>query len=315
MAKGKIVILGINGHVGHAAAEAFAAAGWQVTGFGRSNRQPVAGVEFVAGDADDVAALKAAIADADVVFNGLNLPYDKWFDGRAEAQLARVIEAMGASGKTMLFPGNVYNYAASETLLTPDTPERPERPRGEIRLRMEAMLKAAAARGAFQTIVVRAGDFFGPGSHNDYLDLLILREAAKGRVALAAHEVPHSWAYLPDLGRAFVAVAERREELAGYEAFHFAGHFVTSGEVFEAIQAVSPKMLTRVPTPWTMLSLLGLAMPLMREIVKMRYLWDNPMRLADPRLEAILGPDFGTPFDEAMGRTVARFFTESRQAA
>jgi len=315
MAKGRIVILGINGHVGHAAAGAFVAAGWQVTGFGRSNRQPVAGARFIKGDADDVAALKEAIAGADVVFNGLNLPYDKWFNGRAEAQLARVIEAMGSSGKTMLFPGNVYNYAAGEKVLAPDTPERPERPRGEIRVRMEGMLKAAAARGALQAIVLRAGDFFGPEAHNDYLDLLILREAGKGRVALADHEVPHSWAYLPDLGRAFVAVAERRAELAGYEAFHFAGHFVTSGEVFDAIQTVSPRELTRVPIPWTMLSLLGLAMPLMRELVKMRYLWDNPMRLADPRLDAMLGPDFGTPFKQAMGETAARFFAEQKQAA
>jgi len=315
MKTGSIVVLGINGHIGHAAAEAFVAAGWQVTGFGRSNRQPVAGVQFIKGDADDVAQLEAAIAAADVVFNGLNLPYDKWFNGRAEAQLARVIEAMGNTGKTMLFPGNVYNYAAHENLLTPGTPERPERPRGEIRVRMEGMLKAAAARGALQTIVLRAGDFFGPGSRDDYLDLLILREAGKGRVALAAHEVPHSWAYLPDLGRAFVALAQKRGELAGYEAFHFAGHFVTSGEVFDAIQAVSPRKLTRVPTPWTMLSLLGLALPLLRELVKMRYLWDNPMRLADPRLEAILGPDFATPFEKAMGRTAARFFLEERQAA
>jgi nucleoside-diphosphate-sugar epimerase len=311
----RIVILGINGHVGHAAAQAFADAGWQVTGFGRSNRQPIPGVAFVKGDADDVGQLEAAIADADVVFNGLNLPYDKWFDGRAEAQLARVVEAMGVSGKTMLFPGNVYNYAAREAVLTPQTPERPERPRGAIRVRMEAMLKAAAARGAFQTIVLRAGDFYGPESHNDYLELMILREAARGRVALAAHEVPHALAYLPDLARAFVALAERRGELAGYEAFHFAGHYVASGEVFAAIQAVSPRKLTRVPTPWTMLSILGLALPLVREIVKMRYLWDNPMRLSDPRLEAILGPDFGTPFDEAMGRTAARFFEDERQAA
>lgn len=315
MSNDRVLIIGINGHVGHAAAQAFVDAGWSVTGFGRSNRQPIAGVTFVRGDADDVGALKAAIAEADVVFNGLNLPYDKWFDGRAEAQLSRVIEAMGSSGKTMLFPGNVYNYAASQELVTPDAPERPERPRGQIRVRMEAMLKAAAARGAFQTIVLRAGDFFGPKSHNDWHDLLILREADKGRVALAAHEIAHSWAYLPDLGRAFVRLAEMRGNLAGYEAFHFAGHFVTAGQMFDAIQAVAPSKLERVRTPWLMLSAVGLAVPLMRELVKMRYLWDNPMRLADPRLDAILGPDFGTPFEVAVAATVEKFFEREKAAA
>jgi nucleoside-diphosphate-sugar epimerase len=313
--KDSILIIGSNGHVGHAAAKAFVDAGWQVTGFGRANRKPVAGMDFIKGDAGDVAALRAAIERVDVVFNGLNLPYDKWFGGAAEAQLAAVIDAMGASGKTILFPGNIYNYAASERRVTPALPQKPERPRGEIRVRMEAMLKAASGRGDFQTIILRAGDFFGPDSENDWHDLLILREAGKGRVALAAHETPHSWAYLPDLGRAFVKLAGMRSELAAFENFHFAGHYVPAGEMFDAIQAVASVRLKRVPTPWLMLSALGLAMPLMRELVKMRYLWDNPMQLADARLDAILGEGFATPFDAAVAATVTEFFAPARQAA
>ena len=50
----KVTILGINGHIGHHAAKAFVAAGWEVTGFGRSNKHPVPGVRFVQGDADSV---------------------------------------------------------------------------------------------------------------------------------------------------------------------------------------------------------------------------------------------------------------------
>ena len=98
MSKGIITILGINGHVGQAAAAAFVDAGWSVSGFGRRNRHPQAGVKFITGDADSVDDLRAAIAGANVVFNGLNLPYDKWFNGRAEAQLAAVIAAMGSDG-------------------------------------------------------------------------------------------------------------------------------------------------------------------------------------------------------------------------
>jgi hypothetical protein len=42
-------------------------------------------------------------------------------------------------------------------------------------------------------------------------------------------------------------------------------------------------------------------------VVKMRYLWNNPMELVDPRLEAILGPDFNTPFEVAVAATVKPF--------
>src|SRR3954467_7882386 len=54
MSKGKVTVLGINGHIGQAVAKAFVAAGWDVTGMGRSDRHHVAGVRFVAGDSDSV---------------------------------------------------------------------------------------------------------------------------------------------------------------------------------------------------------------------------------------------------------------------
>lgn len=143
MSKGKVTVLGINGHIGHNAAEQFHKAGWEVTGFGRSNRKPIPGVRFVQGDAANIADMQAAIEGADVVVQGLHLPYDKWTNGRAEAQLANVIAAMG-QGKTMMFPGTIYNYAATDRQMTPSTPQRPEAPRGAIRVRLEQMLRAAS---------------------------------------------------------------------------------------------------------------------------------------------------------------------------
>src|SRR5690606_858658 len=99
MSKGNVTILGSNGHIGHAAMLAFRGAGWSVTGFGRANRKPVDGTRFVQGDANDIGAVKKAIAEADVVVNGLHLRYDQWGNGRAEAQLQVVIDAMSGTGK------------------------------------------------------------------------------------------------------------------------------------------------------------------------------------------------------------------------
>ena len=297
-----VTVLGINGHFGRFAAEAFAKAGWKVRGMARSEKRAIPGVEFVKGDADNVADIVAAIGDSEVVVFGLNLPYDKWFGGALEAQLARVIAAMGKSGRTLLYPGSIYNYAASLRQVTPDAPEHPERPRGVLRKRCEEMLHVAAQEGDRQVLIIRAGDFYGPGV-SGWFDQGIL--ARKGRIALpSARNIGHSWAYLPDLARAFVKVAGRRDEFGAYERFHFAGNFVTSGELADAIQRISPAHLKVGAFPWELLRVIGLFNPLMREIRKMRYLWDNPMRLADDRLEAILGPDFGTPYNEALATAV-----------
>jgi len=308
----KVTILGINGHVGHHAAKAFAAAGWDVTGFGRTNRHPVPGVRFVAGDANDVAAMRAAIGESEVVVNALNLPYDQWDKGRMEALYAGVVEAMGTSGKMMLFPGNIYNYDPTHRVVTPDLEQAPPTPRGAIRVRVEQMLAAAAHRGDVQVAILRAGDFYGPESEGDWFDMAILREAAKGKAAvLGAHGVGHAWAYLPDVGRAFEALARRRTELGAFETFHFAGHFKTPEAMAAAMTAAAPVPLKVSRFPWIVLTLLGLTNPVMREVAKMGYLWQRPMELRDGRLDALLGTDFNTPFEEAVAATVAPFFIKN----
>ena len=312
MSKGKVTVLGSNGHFGHAALLAFRDAGWEVTGLARSNRRPVTGVELIIGDANDEAVVRRAIAGADVVVHGLHLPYDQWGNGRAEAQLQVVIDALGHSGKTLLFPGTIYNYRASDRIVSPQTRQQhAEAPRGDIRIRLEAMLAAAAEAGRFQTIILRGGDFFGPDNRGDWFDQAILSKLAGGTIAhLGSLELRHSWAYLPDLGRALVVLGEQRGSLARFENFHFAGHFVSQGQMMAAISTALPHRVSIVPLAWWQLGALGLVNPIMRDIYRMRYLWHNEMELVDPRLDALLGAGFATPFADAIAATVAPFLTE-----
>ena len=170
-----------------------------------------------------------------------------------------------------------------------------------------ALIEAATARGDLQVIILRAGDFYGPGSSADWFDQAIL--SARGKVqSLGTPGVGHSWAYLPDLARAFEAVASRRSTLGPIERLHFAGHFVTGEEMATAILRTAPVKLRAARFPLWLLPLLGLVNPLMREIGKMAYLWRNSMELRDGRLDELLGPGFGTPFESAVAATVAPFF-------
>ena len=314
MSNRKVVVLGINGHIGKAVAQAFVANGWDVAGMGRTDKHRIPGVRFVQGDSDSVEDMGRAIGDAGIVVNALNLPYHQWDKGRMEAQMGRVIEALGTSGRTVLFPGNIYNFAASERLVRPDTRQTPQTPRGAIRVRVEQMFEAAAARGDIQAIILRAGDFYGPGSTTDWFDLAMFREAGKGRVAtMGAPGVGHAWAYLPDLARAFEALASTRSTLGAFERFHFAGHFVTPEQMRAAIERAAPVPVTVKPFPLWLMRVLGLIDPIMRETGKMAYLWRNPMELVDDRLEALLGPQFNTPFAAAIATTIVPFFTPRKK--
>lgn len=301
----KVLVLGINGRIGHQAAESFLEAGWQVAGFGRSNREPIAGVTFIEGNAGNPAEIARAAADADVVVNALNLPYDKWHSGRAEAQLEAVLSGLKGSGKTLLFPGNIYNFGAKQHVLAPDTPQRPSRDKGEIRVRLEQRLKSAAEAGDVQVLVLRSGDFYGPGATGTYFDLAMLTKLKRGILQYPADPaVWHSWAYLPDLGRAYVKLAETRAGLGRFENFHFRGHFVTGSQMIAAVQAGLPRQMRVVRFPWWQLRLLSPFMPILRELLKMRYLWEEPHELRDARLDALLGEGAHTPFEQAVAATV-----------
>lgn len=316
MSKGNVTVLGSNGHLGNAAMVAFQQAGWTVKGLGRSNRRPVPGTQFIAGDADDIAVVRAAIADADVVVHGLHLRYDRWGNGRAEAQLQVVLDAMKGSGKTLLFPGTIYNYRAGDRMVGPDLRQEAEAPRGAIRIRLEQMLAKAAREDGFQVIILRGGDFFGPGGRGEWFQAAMLMDHAKGKVYhMGDLDLRHSWAYLPDLSRAFVALAEQRASLAPFENFHFAGHFVSHGQIMAAIRYAAPKPLEPAPLPWWMLRAVGLVNPVMRDIYRMRYLWLNEMELVDKRLDALLGEGFVTPFEQAVAATVTELLGERGKVA
>ncbi len=313
--KQTIAILGINGRIGQETARAFVAANWRVIGMGRSNRAGLAGVEFMEGDVDRPEQMARAIAGADVVFNALNLPYHKWENGRAEAQLAKVLSAMKGSGKTLIFPGNIYNYAEHQHLITPDTPQRPPREKGEIRKRMEGLLAEASQNDDIQVLILRLGDFFAPGAKGTMFDLVMLGRLKSGIVQFPAElSIAHSWAYLPDAARALVKIAEERAQLPKFENFHFAGHFVTGQRMVDAIGATLRTPVRIKQIPWKLLGFLGLFIPLLRETMKMRYLWNQPHRMQDSRLDDLLGPDFDTPFEEAVAATVRSYVPVDKQA-
>ena len=167
------------------------------------------------------------------------------------------------------------------------------------------MLREASAAGKFQTIILRGGDFFGPGNRGEWFEAAMMMDVGKRKLYhMAGLNLRHSWAYLPDLARAFAVLAEKRGELGQYENFHFAGHWVSHGQMMGAIQTALPGKVAVSPLQWWMIRAVGLFNPVMRDIYRMRYLWVNEMELVDPRLDGILGAGFGTPFEEAVAATV-----------
>lgn len=309
----QVLVLGANGRCGRAIALAFAAAGWRVhaqlrrpwTGPAPPNLEPL----LLPIDAHDPIA--AAARGSRIVVHALNPVYTRWERevlplGDAAIGLAR---SLGAS---LMLPGNVYNYGDPiPAVLTESTPFAPNHPKARLRIALEGRLEAATD---VRSIVLRAGDFFGAG-RGTWLDALMLKPLRRGRILYPGPvELVHAWAYLPDLAQCCVRLAERADTLPAHTALHFPGHAVTGERFVAALSAAALDLgLISAPAriggvPWRLFRAAGIAMPLLRELTRMSYLWRQPHALQSERLATVLGEHAGTPLPQALHATLAGLY-------
>jgi len=302
-----VLILGANGRFGQAAVAAFAAAGWTVLAQTRRKSADAlpAGVMALSTPLDASQDLAAQAKGASVVVYAVNPPYTAWREQalpllRLGMDLALRLDAL------LMLPGNVYNFGAGmPPVLDEHTPERPTTVKGRIRCTMEAELAVSASRG-LRSVVIRAGDFFGCG-RGSWFDLVIAKSLARGKLVYPGPmNVPHAWAYLPDLARAFVAVAERGD-VQGFVRLQFAGATLTGAELLGGLEAAAKELGTSPAQgfksgsmPWGVIRLGGLVVPMWREVAEMAYLWRMPHALDGTALGQLVGPVHDTPVPDAL---------------
>ncbi|MBX3463981.1 MAG: NAD(P)H-binding protein [Planctomycetes bacterium] len=309
-----VLILGAGGRFGGSAVEAFARAGWQVLAHARRTPSAAApaSVRWLNFDLADTAAGEHAAADASVVVHAVNPPYTAW---RTQLlPLARHgMDLAQRLGARFMLPGNVYNFGSSmPALLDERTPERADTVKGRLRVQLEAEMAQRADTGLRST-VIRGGDFFGHGD-GSWVDLAIVRSLSKGKLIYPGPlDRAHAWAYLPDLARAFVAVAER-PAAAPFERLHFAGHTLTGQQMLDAVQAaalatgLATTPLRRGGMPWGLIRAGGVFVPIWREIAEMAYLWQVPHALVGTALQQRVGDLHPTPIAQALQRSLRALF-------
>lgn len=294
-----VLILGANGRLGAAAVQAFAAAGWQVRAQARcpGDGWPP-GVRPVVADALDADALCRAAEGVAVIVNGLNPPYTEWT--RRAPPLARsALAAAKASGALLMFPGNVYNYGSDlPARLSLDTPENANHDKARVRCEIERQMLAAEG---VDSVVLRAGDYFGGARRGSWFDLAIVSAIKKGQVVYPGPmDIVHAWAYLPDFAASFVRLAALRGQLRGANRFHFAGHALTGEQLHHALETLCQRPLKLRGLPWRMMQLSAPFSAMTREVLKMRYLWQRPHALDDTELKQLLGDVPHTPLESAL---------------
>jgi nucleoside-diphosphate-sugar epimerase len=309
------LIIGATGGIGGATATALIARGWRLRALTRGPDRArrdfarLGPVEWVAGDAMRPADVAAAAAGASLILHAANPPGYRDWQGLAVPMLESAIAAARASGARLVLPGNIYNFAADAgPLLDEATPQRPRTRKGRIRVEMEERLARAAATGV-RSLVVRAGDFFGPFAPSSWFSAAMVRPGKSVRFVVypGRRDCGHAFAYLPDLAETIARLAEIEARLPPLEMVHFAGHWLErGGEIAEAVRRVAGNAGAPIlPFPAALLYLGAPFSTMFREMIEMRYLWRVPLRLDNRKLEALIGGEPHTPLDEAVRQSLA----------
>jgi len=268
---GTALILGASGRFGRHMSAAFWNAGWTVRPYRRGT--------------DD---LMQCAKGADVIVHGWNPPYTDWVD-EVPVLTRRVIEAAKISDATVVVPGNVYVFGKDAAKqLSEHTKHNASNPLGRIRIEMEATFRASGVR----TILLRGGDFIDDAAAGNWFDRIMIKGLHKGRLTYpGALDVPHSWAWLPDLAAAAVKLAEQRAYLSCFEDVPFPGYTLTGHELAAVLSDRIGRPVRARRMSWLPLWIARPFWPMARHLLEMRYLWSKPHRLDDTKFARLL-PDF-----------------------
>ncbi|KWX69393.1 epimerase [Paenibacillus riograndensis] len=254
-----------------------------------------------------------AAQGADVIFHCASVPYHE-MSTKLLPMGEAVMEAANRLGTRVVAIDGIYPYGRrkDEQPISEDFPKNPHTKKGKVKLEFERMF-FSPRWSRTERMIVRLPDYYGAAANEaSYLGSTLEAIAAgKPGMFIGNMSVPREYVYLPDAAVMIVELA-LREEAYG-QNWNIPGAGTISGkEIVRLARAASGRSKPVIPVGPIGLSLLGLFVPVMKEIVEMLYLTKEPLRLSGRKYERLAGPIPATSFEDGIRETIRAI--QSRQA-
>ncbi|HJV60336.1 MAG TPA: NAD-dependent epimerase/dehydratase family protein [Albitalea sp.] len=306
----QIALFGAAGAIGQSMAAALRAQGRPYRVVGRSEGalrsafgdDPLA--ELVVWNPDDPASVAAAAQGIETLVYAVGVNY--WqFELHPKLMQQTLDGAIAAGVKRIVLIGTVYPYGLPRaTPLREDHPREPHTFKGRMRKVQEDLLLEGAAAAGIQTTIVRLPDFYGPGVASSFLHGAAAA-AVRGRTAdmVGPIDTPHEFVFVPDVGPVVVKLIDTPAAFG--RSWHLAGAGVTTQlALLQEMERQVGHPIKRRVIGKTLLRVLGLFNPMLRELVEMHYLQTDPVLMDDTALQQLIGPIRKTPYAEGIRQTL-----------
>jgi len=272
-------ILGANGTIGSVLAKELAAFTDQIRLVSRNPKRVNETDDLFPADLTDPVQVDKAVEGSEIVYLMVGFEYDikVWRDKWPKLMRA-TIDACEKHDARLVFFDNVYLYSIDEIgHMTEDSKIEPPSEKGKVRAQIAEMLMSEVSSGRLTGLIARAPDFYGPDNERSFLIETVYKNLLKNKRPnwFIDPTKKHSFIYTPDAAKATAILGNTPE------AFGEVWHLPTDKNTLTGIELIdlfnkemnTSKRVMRVSM--FMLRILGLFMPLMREMPEMMYQYDR----------------------------------------
>ncbi|MEM6395332.1 MAG: NAD-dependent epimerase/dehydratase family protein [Bacteroidota bacterium] len=308
-------ILGANGHIGTPLAKELAQYTGHIRLVSRNPEKVNLTDELLAANLLDPEQVDKAVAGSDIVYLVIGLPYrDKVWQQHWVPLIESVIDACAKHESKLVFFDNVYMYAPDQIDgMTEEAIVNPATVKGKVRAEVAQRVLDAHKSGRVQAVIARAADFYGPNCTSSVIHETVIVPAAKGKTMrwLYNSSQPHNFTFTLDAAKATTQLGNdpdsygrvwhlpTSEAFTGKQWMHKI--WTSAGSIHpqnRKSSSAAPKMST---LNGFMMQAIGLFIPDLKALHKMRYQYQNAYRLNDSAFVARYGWQ-ATDADEAIAQ-------------
>ena len=270
-------ILGAGGSIGVELAKILPAYTDAIRLVSRTPQKINAGDELFPANITNAAEVDKAVKGSEVVYLTVGFPYRlKIWQERWPATMRNVIDSCKKHNARLVFFDNVYMYDRDYLQhMTEETPVRPTSKKGAIRQQIADMLMNEVKHGNLTAIIARAADF--TNGRSSVLHQLVTDNLLKGKKAnwlVNANKV-HNFTFVSDAAKGTAILGNTPD------AFNQVWHLPTDATKLTGrqwIELLAAELNTKPRysiLSKAMLGLLGIFMPVLKEIKEMAYQYDR----------------------------------------
>ncbi len=234
-----------------------------------------------AADFTDAAQISQAVEGSEICYLTVGFDYKvKVWQAQWPSFIKNVVDACVKHKSKLVFFDNVYAIGGNNVNhITENSPISPTSKKGEVRAWIDRYILEQIEQKQLEAIIARAPDFFGPiKKQNSLLMNLVYDNLAKGKAAqwFCNADVVHTMGYCVDLAKGTALLGNTPDAYNQVWNLPVDMNSLT-GRQWVALfaEAMGAKNEVQVLPLWA-LKLLGIFVPILREMPEMMYQFDRP---------------------------------------